>query len=416
MSRRPRASAAAATWDRIMAKALAPRLVIIWLFAALAAGCSTPQRLAAVPEAQVTQADPGIGAIRFLVTRDIRPMAEEARAALQREQAWLASQGHRGELPPAHYLAISGGSDNGAFGAGLLNGWTAAGNRPVFKVVTGVSTGALSAPFAFLGSEYDRQLEQVYTTISQDDVYRQRGMLRGLFSDGMADSAPLLRMVERYVDQPLLDAIAAEYARGRLLLVATANLDSLDPVVWNMTAIAASRDPRARELFQRILLASASIPGVFPPVMIDVTVDGVRHQEMHVDGGTAAQVFLYPPSLPAALGTPLPPRQRSLYVIRNARLDADWVSVERRTLPIAARAVSSLLHSQGVGDLYRIYATAQRDRIDYNLAYIPATFEVPHNEAFNMDYMRQLFAFGRDLGARGYQWHKTPPGYEGPAG
>lgn len=390
------------------------RVIAISLLAAVAAGCSTPQRLPAVPAAHVARADPGFGPVRFLVTRDLKPMADEALAAQAREQAWLASQGHSGPLPPAHYLAISGGSDNGAFGAGLLNGWTAAGTRPQFKVVTGVSTGALSAPFAFLGSDYDSKLEQVYTTISRRDVFKPRGALRGLFSDAMADSSPLLRMVERHVDQPLLDAIAAEYAKGRLLLIGTTNLDTLEPVVWNMTAIAASRDPRAPDLFRRILLASASIPGAFPPVMIDVTVDNVRHQEMHVDGGTIAQVFLYPPSLPAAIGQPMAARQRTLYLIRNARLDPDWASVQRRTMPIAARAVASLIQTQGVGDLYRIYAASRRDGIDYNLAYIPASFTVPHTTPFDTGYMRQLYAVGRDMAARGYDWQKAPPGYEGP--
>ncbi|TMJ17645.1 MAG: patatin family protein, partial [Alphaproteobacteria bacterium] len=194
-------------------------------------------------------------------------MAAEAESALRKEQAWLVSQGQSGPLPPAYYLAISGGGDDGAYGAGLLTGWTAAGTRPQFKVVTGVSTGALAAPFAFLGSAYDPMLEKVYTTISAKDVFRKRGMIEGVMGDGMADSAPLRHMVAHYVDKKLLDAIAAEYAKGRLLLVGTADLDSLEPVIWNMTAIAASSDPRAPALFRNVLVASASIPGLFPPVM-----------------------------------------------------------------------------------------------------------------------------------------------------
>ncbi len=390
------------------------------LFAALVmplavSGCSTPQRMPAVPQAQMARADLGLlGPVRFLAARDPKPFADEAIAALHKEQAWLASHGHRGPLPPAYYLAVSGGGDNGAFGAGLLNGWTQAGTRPQFKVVTGISTGALIAPFAFLGPEYDPVLETVYTTISQDDVFERRGLLRGFFADGMADTTPLMRLVTRHTDQALLDAIAAEYAKGRLLLVATTDLDALEPIIWNMTAIAASKDPRAPELFRRILVASASIPGAFPPVMIDVTVDGVRHQEMHVDGGTMAQVFLYPPSIRSALSEPIAARKRTLYIIRNARLDPDWASVERRTLPVAARAVASLTQTQGIGDLYRIFATSQRDGIDYNLAFIPPTFDVPHKEEFDTNYMRQLFAVGRQMAATGFPWQKYPPGYESP--
>jgi len=178
-----------------------------------------------------------------------------------------------------------------------------------------------------------------------------------------------------------------------------------------MTAIAASNDPNARSLFEKVLLASASIPGAFPPVMIDVTVGGTRYQEMHVDGGTMAQVFLYPPSLSVANS---PQRKRALYIIRNARLDPDWASVERRTLSIATRAIGSLTRTQGVGDLYRIYATAQRDGLDYNLTYIPATFNTPHTEEFDTAYMRSLYAVGEQAAKSGYQWQKYPPGFEAP--
>ena len=384
------------------------------LVPAMLSACATPQRLEAVPDSLTTQADTGLGNIRFFPTRDTRPFAEEAVASVQKEQAWLASQGRTGPLPPAYFLAVSGGGHNGAFGAGLLTGWTAAGTRPEFKVVTGISTGALIAPFAFLGSRYDQQLEQVYTTISQRDIFKKRGMIKGFFSDGLADTSPLKQMVARFVDRPMLDAIAAEYKKGRLLFVATAELDALQPVVWNMTAIAASPDPRAAELFHSVLVASASIPGAFPPVMIDVTVGGRHYQEMHADGGTIAQVFLYPPSAKAYIGGRLVERKRVLYIIRNARLDPDWQSINRRTLPVAARAISSLTQTQGVGDLYRIYATAQRDGLDYNLAYIPSSFNVVAKEEFDQDYMKQLYAVGRSMAQQGYPWEKVPPGFNGP--
>jgi predicted acylesterase/phospholipase RssA len=375
------------------------------------AGCSTPQRLPAVPESLTVQADPGFGPIRFLAVRDPQSFATEAVSALHKEQKWRAAHGEQGALPPAYYLAISGGGDNGAFGAGLLTGWSESGTRPEFKVVTGISTGALIAPFAFLGSRYDPALTQVYTTISQRDIFKMRGLVRGFFSDAMADSTPLTQLVTHYVDRPMLEAIAAEYARGRLLLVATTDLDALEPVIWNMTAIAASSDPRAPDLFRKILVASASIPGAFPPVMIDVTVNGERHQEMHVDGGTIAQVFLYPPSAKDAISEPIAARKRVLYIIRNARLEPDWADVRRRTLPVAARAVASLTQTQGVGDLYRIYATTQRDGIDYNLAYIPSTFHAAHSAEFDTAYMRKLFATGKAMAAPGYPWQKVPPGF-----
>jgi hypothetical protein len=403
-----RKSTGSTLWRSSLAAVLALQLTVT--------GCSTPERLPAVPAASAIRADTGLGPIRFLVTRDTASFTEEAKNALRKEQAYLASIGHQGPMPPANFLAISGGSDNGAFGAGLLNGWTAAGTRPDFKAVTGISTGALIAPFAFLGPKYDHVLKEVYTQTSQQDIFKKRSMLKGLFSDAMADTAPLAALITRYTDQSFLNEIAAEYAKGRLLLVGTTNLDTLEPVIWNMTAIAASKDPRAPELFRKVLLASASIPGGFPPVMIDVDIEGSHYQEMHVDGGTVAQVFFYPPSLrvadvSAAQGVE---RKRAVYIIRNARLDPDWASVDRRVMPIASRAISSLIQAQGIGDLYRIYSTTQRDGIDFNLAYIPSSFTVPHREQFDTNYMQQLFATGQDMATKGYPWQTHPPGYEAP--
>ena len=396
---------------------LAVRLTAAALVAIAALpGCAGPTRMAAPPPPVVGRADPGVGDVRYFVARDPAAFAEAARQAFRREQAWRASTGQTGPLPPVSFLAISGGGDDGAFTAGLLNGWTAHGDRPEFKAVTGISTGALIAPFAFLGPRYDGVLKSIYTGVSQRDIFRRRFLLRALFDDALSDTTPLYQLTSRYVDRRLLDEIAAEYAKGRLLLVGTTDLDTLEPVIWNMTAIAASQDPHALDLFRKVLIASAAIPGAFPPVMIDVTVDGVRYQEMHVDGGAMAQVFFYPPSLrvteeSARLGAD---RTRTLYIVRNARLDPEWASVKRRTLSIAGRAISSLMQTQGIGDLYRIYHTAERDGIDYNLAFIPPSFTTAHTKQFDTVYMRSLFETGYEMAAGGYPWRKTPPGYDEP--
>jgi predicted acylesterase/phospholipase RssA len=383
----------------------------------ICSGCATPTRLSPAPPTEIVQPLPGAEHIRFLPYRDVSDFREEAVRAMAKEQAWRSSTGQQGPLPPTYFLAISGGGDSGAFGAGLLKGWTESGTRPEFRVVTGVSTGALIAPFAFLGPKYDYLLERFYTQTPTDQILKKRWIVSAaLFNDGLADTRPLYETISKYVDRPMLDAIAAEYAKGRILLVGTTNIDTLEPVIWNMTAIAASKDPHAIVLFRKVLLASASIPGAFPPTMIDVQVDGVRYQEMHVDGGTVGQVFLYPPSLQLAQmsATAGMTRQRTLYIIRNARLDSDPANVKRRTLPIAGRAISSLMKTQGIGDLYRIFVTANRDGLDYNLAYIPPTFTVPHTKDFDPAYMRPLFATGEEMAAKGYPWKKYPPGYEGP--
>jgi hypothetical protein len=149
--------------------------------------------------------------------------------------------------------------------------------------------------------------------------------------------------------------------------------------------------------------------------MIDVEAGGQKYQEMHVDGGTMAQVFVYPPSISLKeleRREHVGERERRLYIIRNSRLDPEWAQVDRRTLTIAGRAISSLIQMQGIGDLYRIYLTAQKDGIDYNLAYIPPSFNVPKKEDFDTEYMRKLFDVGYDMASKGYPWQKVPPGFQ----
>jgi hypothetical protein len=351
--------------------------------------------------------------IRYFVDKDPKPIVRDAVEAAKREKEHLASKGMLGPLPPAHLLAISGGGSNGAFGAGLLVGWTEADTRPEFKVVTGVSTGALTAPFAFLGPEYDDQLRKVFTTTSADDIRERRSFLDAIFGDGLSDTTPLWNLIRRYIDEQMLEAIAEEYSKGRLLFIATTNLDAQRSVIWNIGEIAKSGHPKALELFRRILIASASVPGAFSPVMIDVEANGKRFQEMHVDGGTMAQVFIYPPSITLEEVTEAHgvERERILYVIRNARLDPQWTSVERSIFAISARAIESLILTQGVGDLYVIYLQSQRDNLDYKLAFISPDFDVPHREIFDTVYMNQLFDYAYALSKGDYPWEKYPPGY-----
>lgn len=340
---------------------------------------------------------------------------EAARVGMQREVELLASQGVT-QLPDAHYLALSGGGENGAFGAGLLCGWTEAGTRPAFKYVTGISTGALIAPFAFLGPDYDYVLRDVYTQVSSRDIFRLRGFIDGLFDDSLADTTPLRELLEKHVDERVLRRVAEEHLKGRNLLIGTTNLDAQRPVLWNMGRIATSGHPDSLELFRRVLLASASIPGFFPPVMIEVEAGGETYDEMHVDGGTAAQVFLYPAALSIkALGERFGvQRKRHVYIVRNSKLSAEWEPIRRRSLNIAARAVSTLIKTQGVGDLYRIYLGAERDELDYNLASIPDDFSEKPDGAFDPVYMTALFNRGFEMARAGYPWAKAPPGFEPP--
>jgi predicted acylesterase/phospholipase RssA len=390
------------------------RFVQIAALCLLVAACM-PTRLSAVPsgDEELAISVDGMSDVRFWGDESTPALISEGMGAYNREVALRRAAGERGLLPPSNFLAISGGGEDGAFGAGLLVGWTAAGNRPSFKIVTGISTGALIAPFAFLGPAYDARLQEAYTTMSGRDVLESRWFTAAIWGDAMADNAPLYKTVSRLVDQPMLDAIAAEYAKGRLLLIGTTNLDARRPVIWNIGKIAASGNPKALELIRKLLVASAAVPGAFPPTMVDVEINGKHYQEMHVDGGAAAQVFVYPPNVDVAALSRANDivRQRRLYVIRNARLDPDWADVDRQTLSITERAVSSLIQTQGIGDLYRIYLASQRDKIDFNLAYIPSSFNVPLPRPFDNHYMVELFKLGYALGSKGYRWSKMPPGY-----
>jgi predicted acylesterase/phospholipase RssA len=394
---------------------IAARTACVIALLAIVVGCAAPPRMAAVPDGRAADAIvPGIEGARVYVLADTQSFIGIAEKSVEREQAAFEAAGHSGALPPANYLSISGGGDNGAFGTGLLLGWTAQGDRPEFKLVTGVSTGALIAPFAFLGTAYDARLKEVFTSVAPDDIYETRNIFFGIFGDGLADNAPLFRLVAEKLDQQMLDAIGAEYEKGRILLIATTNLDAQQPVIWNIGEIAVSNDPKRLQLIHKIMVASAAIPGAFPPVMFDVEVDGKLYQEMHVDGGTSTQAFVYPASLnpKELLAKQGLVRQRNLYIIRNSRLDADWASVERSTLDIVGRSIASLINFQGIGDLYRMYAQTEKDGVDYNLAFIKPEFTDIHIEEFDTAYMRKLFAYGFEKSKDGYPWRKFPPGFD----
>jgi len=333
------------------------------------------------------------------------------------EHQWLAQS--REDLKSSHsasfgtphsYLAISGGGAKGAFGAGLLVGWTARGDRPEFQMVTGISTGALTAPWAYLGPDYDDVLEEMYTAYSTEDLVKKRHPLNIIKNDAMLSTERLMELLSHFIDEEVLEAIAAEGRKGRSLIVATTNIDAQRPVLWRLHQIAMSGHPGALNLIRQVILASASIPGAFPPVAIEVEADGQRYDELHVDGGATSQVVLYPPDVDwarvlAKLEVPSPP---DVYIIRNSRLDPEGQATNRRILPIAGRTIGSLIRTQGIGDLFRIYALAARDGLNFNLAFIPEDFDEKPKEQFDTVWMRKLFDRGFEMGKAGYEWSKAP--------
>ncbi|MBX9698506.1 MAG: patatin-like phospholipase family protein [Acetobacteraceae bacterium] len=398
------------------------RLPLLGVLCLLAGGCAGILRLEA-PPAEVTPelSVLGIANARFWPDGAPDALLREAAQAAGRAAATLATEApvaRRGvvprpaTLPPAHFLALSGGGDNGAFGAGLMVGWTESGTRPVFGVVTGISAGALIAPFAFLGPDYDDELRELFTAVSPGDLLRHNTrVIALLFGEALVDTTPLYRLIQRHADEAMLAAIAREYARGRLLLIGTTNLDLKRPVVWNIGAIAASGHPGALELFRRILLASASIPGAFPPVLVDVEHGGRAFQEMHVDGGAATQVFFAPPQLNLrdTVRQRVGDRRRIVHVVRNGWIDAEASDVTRGLFSIATRSLSTLLHFSGIGDINRIQLIAERDGMEFRLAYIGADFQAPRREPFDPAFMRALFDYGHARGRGGEAWAATLP-------
>jgi hypothetical protein len=310
-----------------------------------------------------------------------------------------------------NFLAVSGGGSNGAFGAGLLFGWTAAGNRPEFTFVTGISTGSLIAPFAFLGPPYDESLRKAYTDISAKDIYKKKNIFGIIGSESVADNTPLRKLVESYVTDQMLVDIAAQHARGRRLLIGTTNLDAERPVVWDIGAIASSQVATRKTLIQSVIIASASIPGVFPPINIKVVADGQTYDEMHVDGGTSNQAFLFPTNfsfrkVDKALSID---RTRTLYVIRNAKVSPEYSAVKPKLTAIIGKSINSLIRSQGIGDLYRMYSDSKRDGVAFKAVWIPESFTMKEPTPFDRGYMNALFDVGHKLGTQGIPWADHPP-------
>jgi predicted patatin/cPLA2 family phospholipase len=317
-----------------------------------------------------------------------------------------------------HVLCLSGGGTFGAFSAGVLSGWTTTGTRPEFDVVTGISTGALIAPLAFLGPAYDKDLEEFYTTIRQNDVFRIRRTLSAmlLFNDSVADNGPLSKKIDSVVTLEMLKNIAREHKRGRRLYVGTTELESRRAVVWDMGEIATRGTPDDLELFRKVLLASAAIPGLFSPVRLPVTVDGKQLEERHVDGSVSNAVFFRAPYRS--------PEERAIegdnwlngtnvYVLLAGKIYADGDRVKLRSLFIAADSITGLLYAQARGDLLRVYINCIITGMNYYIAALPPDAESPKSATeFKPEPMKKLFQAGRELALSSTPWRLTPPGVQ----
>lgn len=386
------------------------------IFRLLVNGCATVRSHPPVPASLEEQVGvPGFPGVRGWGDGQSQSLRQSLAEALRQELAAQAGNpaGQPG-LKSEDVLVLSGGSDNGAFGAGLLCGWTEHGNRPTFKLVSGFSTGALIGLFAFLGPTYDGQLKEAYTTISAKNIFKVKSLFSMLTSESITDSRPLADLIAKYVDDMMLGDIAAGHREGRRLFATTTQLDSQRLVVWDLGAIAASGHPQALALFRKVLLASSALAGVFSPVYFEVQAEGQTYGEMHVDGATAGEAITYehaiqPLTALQEVEIQVLQRPRRLFIIRNGQLRPEWQEVKPQLLSIMPRALATLIKNQSVGDLYRLYYEAQRDGFDYHLAIIPEDFQGPQQERFDPAYMNQLFALGHEMACRGYPWAKKPP-------
>jgi predicted acylesterase/phospholipase RssA len=308
---------------------------------------------------------------------------------------------------PGPWLALSSGGSDGAFGAGLLSGWTASGNRPDFAVVTGVSTGALMSPFVFAGPRYDDQLRAAYTNVTAADIFEV-----GSTGESFLDTWPLKELIDKQITPALMADIAAQHRSGRRLFVTTTDLDADRFVVWNMGAIAAHGGDSALKLFRNVLLASGSIPGAFPPVLIDVEADGKRFQEMHVDGGVGGQFFVAPAALMASTSSFRIPATQ-LYIVVNTGLGSDFTVVERMTPSILARTVGAAVKVDTRLMIDRAYEAARRSGIGFNVATVDPNFDAPSHGIFDPQYMTALFKAGYDQGKGARPFASEPPPYSG---
>ncbi|WP_165190514.1 patatin-like phospholipase family protein [Caulobacter soli] len=304
-------------------------------------------------------------------------------------------------------LALSGGGSNGAYGAGVLAGWTKRGERPEFDIVTGVSTGALTAPYAFLGPTWDDRLTEAYTGKAAGKILRGRG-LGLLFHTSVYSNSGLRALVDANVTDDLLQAIVAEHKRGRRLLIATTNLDTEETVIWDMGAIASRGDEASRQLFKDVLVASASIPGVFPPTLIEVQGPGRRLSEMHVDGGVTIPFFVAPESLllwTAAKGQARPGR---LYVIVNGKVGGTFGFTKGKAGSIVGRSWDAMSKALMRTHLAASSAFARRNGGQLFYAAIPDSADLDTSGLdFANDNRAALFRMGFERAEAGWAWSLT---------
>ena len=390
--------------------------IAVVVAALILSGCGILPRHAVPVDQMATAVIPGMPDVRAPWGRVSDAMTKDLARSFQQESPTDFPVGPDGYIHYPH-LALSGGGANGAFGAGLLSGWSKVGTRPTFKIVTGVSTGALMAPYAFLGPPYDVTLREFYTTTASRQIFQMLSIIPQLLGgESLADTGPLRATLEQTVDAAFLQAIARAHESGRRLYIGTVDLDSQRFIVWNMGLIATSGHPGAVQLFRNVMLASASVPIAFPPVFFDVeTEGGRRYDEMHVDGAVAANLFYSGGVFNFAAtreSAGRGPGREDIYVIHNGQLPPVPGATARSLRSIATRAFELAARSATLGDLFRVWAVAQRDGAGFYWITIPEGVELSGDETFDPVVMARLYEVGFQRALQGPVWNSDPLGMQ----
>lgn len=303
-------------------------------------------------------------------------------------------------------LALSGGGLHGAYGAGVLAGWSESGARPQFDLVTGISVGAIIAPFAFIGPKYDAFLREIFTGISPEDPQKRSFKSNTEIGVGLLEPIRFRALLEKHATLDLLDEIAAESQNGRLLLIGTTDIEAERGVIWNISALALSNYPGKLDLFKKIIRATASFPRIFNPIKIKVEYGGKKFDELHVDGSATGRVFLYPPeisirTLERHLGYQM---KKNVYVINNGKLEPEYEALKPGLLPASKRYYRSLIKNQSIGNIQQIKSLALRDGMTFNLTSIPKEFFLKPNKYFDPKYTHPLFETGYQAGLLQNLW------------
>ncbi len=385
-----------------------PRILFILAAAWLPAGCRSRGPEVAPPPMHVMQTQPDDGA----------RLAHYPPVDRQTHEAFAAAAAKEGPKPVGkvlNALVLSGGGQYSAYAAGLLTGMTAAGTRPEFDVICGISSGSLLASIAFLGPKYDPLMTRVFTELTTKDLFQYRPVAYVLKYQSLASAEPMRQLIDRDVSAEFIADMRAAHRAGRRLFVGTTNENTRRLVVWDLGAVACSGRPDADGLVRKVLLASAAIPGLLPAVDFDVAVDGVHYRETHVDGGAAAESFLrLPPAAPKP--DPADPSRKwlagsKLYVVAGGKLYVDPHAGRPTFQDRTIGTVSSTLHALHRADLWRMYAFCAASGMAFHQTFIPQDMAIPaQSTTFDPVAMKAMYAAGHAAGAAGIAWRTTPPG------